>query len=153
MNPKVRQYIKELDDQFQLVKKTKDDEIKSMLTQYLCIRVSGLLETFIKCRISDYALGRVPKEVKRFISGKFKDITNLRSEKLLNVLDSFSNDWFIDFNEHINDNAQQKTSLDSVVTNRHNIAHGQHQNISFKSMEQYYEDVKAVISKLELIIS
>lgn len=153
MNLKVKQYIKELDNQFKLVKNAEDEEIRSMLTQYLCIRVSGLLEIFIKCRISDYALGRVPKEVNRFISGKFKDITNLKSSKLEIVLDSFSNVWSEKFCNHIKENAQQKTSIDSLITNRHNIAHGQTQNLTYKNMEQYYDDVKIIINKLDSIIS
>ena len=152
MNIKVQQYIRQLDDQFNLVKKTDEDELKSMLTQYLCVRVSGLLETFVKCRISDYTDKRVPKEVNRYISGKFKEITNLNTNKIKTVLNSFSNDWSCDFDKYLTESEQQKNSVDSLITHRHNIAHGQSQSISLKNLEQYYEDVKILIKKLENII-
>lgn len=152
MNLKVQQYIKELDEQIKVVKEIDDDEVKSMLTQYLCVRISGLLETFVKSRISDYAQGRVPKEVNRYISVKFKDITNLKYTKLKEILDSFSNEWASDFDDYIKDHEQQKTSMDSLVANRHNIAHGQNGSMSFKRLEQYYEDTKAIIKKLDTII-
>ncbi|MDE5570994.1 MAG: hypothetical protein K2I86_02925 [Prevotella sp.] len=153
MNIKTQNYLKQLDDQFELVKKVENEEIRSMLAQYLCIRTSGLLETFIKSRISDYVQGRVPKEVNRYISGKIKDITNLKCTKLEDVLKSFSNEWAKDFNSDVEEHEQQKNSVDSLVTNRHNIAHGQNGNISFKNLEQYYNDVKAIIKTLDTIIS
>ena len=152
MNIKTQNYLRQLDNQFELVKNVENDEIKSMLTQYLCIRISGLLETFIKSRISDYAQGRVPKEVNRYISGKIKDITNLKCTKLKDVLDSFSNEWSDDFSNYIEEHEQQKNSSDSLVTNRHNIAHGQTGSMSFNNLEQYYEDTKAIITKLDTII-
>jgi len=152
MNYKTQQYILQLDRQYEKVKQVEDDEIKSMLTKFLCVRTSGLLENYIKSRIGDYTQGRVPKEVNRYISQKFKDITNLKCNRLKDVLDSFSNEWSEEFLTYIEEHEQQKNSIESLITNRHNIAHGQNVGMSFSILEQYYEDVKAVITKLETII-
>lgn len=152
MNYKIRQYIETLNNQFKIVKNVSDEEQKSMLTKYLCVRVAGLLEAFIKAQISEYTNGRVPKEIERYISSKFKDITNLKCKKLREVLDSFSNDWAVEFDAYTANHEQQKNSLDSIITNRHNIAHGQVGNLSFLNMQQYYDDVKLIITKLDNII-
>ena len=152
MNLKTQQYIRTLDEQFEIVKAVSNEEQQSMLTKYLCVRTAGLLETYIKARFSEYTNKSVPKEVKRFISGRFKDITNLRCNKLREVLDSFSNDWATDFDTYIDEHEQQKNSLDSVITNRHDIAHGQTGSLSFRNLQQYYIDIKLIINELENII-
>lgn len=152
MNYKTQQYIQQLDRQYEKVKQVEDDEIKSMLTKFLCVRTSGLLENYIKSRIGDYTQGRVPKEINRYISQKFKDVTNLKCNRLKDVLDSFSNEWSEEFLTYLEEHEQQKNSIESLITNRHNIAHGQNVGMSFSILEQYYEDVKAVITKLETII-
>ena len=54
---------------------------------------------------------------------------------------------------YINDNQQMKSSLDSVVTNRHSIAHGQASSLTLKSVRQYFDDVKKIITELDKIIS
>ncbi len=152
MNYKTQLYIQQLDNQYEKVKLVEDDEIKSMLTKFLCVRTSGLLENYIKARIGDYTQSRVPKEVNRYISQKFKDITNLKCNRLKDVLDSFSNKWSEEFHTYLEEHEQQKNSIESLITNRHNIAHGQNAGMSFSNLEQYYADVKAVITKLETII-
>lgn len=152
MNIKTVQYIRELDAQFIIVDKIQNEELKSMLTKYLCVRTSGLIETFIKSKISEYAQGKVPKEINRFMSAKFKDITNLKCGKLQDFLDSFSHDWAEEFNNFIKDHEQEKNSVESIIANRHIIAHGQNAGLSFNSMQQYYADIKSVINKLDSII-
>lgn len=152
MNIKVIQYRKELDQQFREVDKIEDEEIKSMLVKFLCVRTSGLLENFIKSKISDYTDKKVPKEIKTYISGHFKDITSLNTKKIVNVLNSFSKDWAEDFKSYIEGHQQEKESLNSLITNRHNISHGQMSNITYNNIKQYYLDILSVMTKLDNII-
>ena len=153
MNLKTQQYITALDEQFAITQSVHDEEQQSMLAKYLCVRTAGLVEAYIKTRISDYINKSVPKEVKRYICGKFKDITNLSCKKLRDVLDSFSNEWANDFDVYVAEHEQQKNSLDSIIANRHNIVHGQPGNLSFHNLQQYYTDIKHIIDKLDSIIS
>ena len=152
MNLKTEQYLRELDQQFLLVEQESEDEIRSLLANYLCIRTSGLLETFIKGRISDYIDKKAPKEVKRYIATKMKDITSLNAKKIVSVLDAFSNTWSTGFQLYIDCHEQEKNSLNSIVANRHNIAHGQNSRVTFANMKQYYTDIKGVIAELDKII-
>ena len=126
MNIKVKQSIKEIDNAIQLAESQEDDELKSHLANLVCIRVSGLVENFLK--------------------------TNLKESKLRDTLGLFSTEWQEQFERFIQDNQQLKASLDSIITNRNNIAHGQHVSLTLKSVKQYYDDIKVVIMELEKII-
>ena len=77
MNHKVKLYIDDLESNIKLADNQSDDEVKSLLAKIVCIRISGLLEVALKSRISDYSERKTPKEIKRFLTQKFKDITNL----------------------------------------------------------------------------
>ena len=152
MDMKTQQYIRDLDNLKNKIETVDDEEIKSKLTQLFCVRTSGLLEIFIKTRISEYSKGKVPKEINRFLTAKFKDITSLKTSKLHDVLDAFSREWAEQFSTYIEENEQIKTSIDSIIAQRHNIAHGQPSNIGTASMNQYYEDVKKVVTYLDDVI-
>lgn len=152
MDLRTQQYLRELEQQFKLAELESEDEVKSLLANFLCVRTSGLLETFIKGRISDYLDKKVTKEVKRYISLKMKDITSLNANKIVSVLDTFSKSWAISFQSYIDSHEQEKNSLNSIISNRHNIAHGQKSSVTFTNMKQYYVDIKAVIKELNNII-
>lgn len=152
MDMKTLQYIRDLDNLKTKIEQEGDDEIKSYLVKLLCIRTAGLLEVFLKTRISEYSKGKVPKEINRFMTSKFKDITNLKSSKFEDVLRSFSEEWSEKFRDYLDFHEQEKNSLDSVISQRHTIAHGQPSNIGSVSMMQYYNDVKLIITYIDKII-
>lgn len=153
MNIKVNNYIRELDDTFDMLNHQTDDEVKSIISKALCVRLSGLLEVALKSRISDYSEKKTPKEIKHFLTHKFKDITNLKSSKLCDVVGQFSASWKEKFEDAFDNNSQMKSSLDSLITMRNSYAHGQSTDISEKSLRQYYIDVKSAILLFDTIIS
>lgn len=142
---------KKLDDLFKEVSLVKDDEIKSHLSKYLCIKVSGYFENVLKVLISDYVSKSCSKESANYIISNTKRITNLSDEKLTDFLKSFSDKWTDDYNYAITD--QHRSSLNSLISNRNSIAHGQQDSISFKIIEQYYHDLKEIVIYLKLIIA
>lgn len=152
MDMKTQQYIRDLDNLKKKIDEVDDDEVKSSLLKLFCIRTAGLLEVFLKTRISEYSKGKVPKEINRFMTAKFKDITNLKSTKFIDVLNSFSVEWSDNFKDYLEEHEQEKDSLDSIISQRHNIAHGQSSNIGQVAMGQYFEDVKHIVTYLDGII-
>lgn len=152
MDMKTAQYIRDLDNLKSKIEGIDDEETKSLLLKLFCVRTAGLLEVFLKTRISEYSKGKVPKEINRFMTSKFKDITNLKSSKLEDVLTSFSVEWSDKFTDYLKEHEQEKTALDSIIAQRHNIAHGQQSSIGEVSMNQYYEGVKHVVTFLDGVI-
>lgn len=152
MDMKTQQYIRDLDNLKKKIDEVDDDEIKSSLVKLFCVRTAGLLEVFLKTRISEYSKGKVPNEINRFLTVKFKDITNLKTSRFIEVLTFFSIAWAEKFGDYIEEHEREKSSLDSIIAQRHNIAHGQPSNISAVLMKQYYEDVLKIVNHLDGII-
>ena len=152
MDIKTESYIRELENLQKQISLIDDVEVKSSLVKLLCVRTSGLLEVFLKTRISEYSKGKVPKEINHFLTQKFKDITNLKSTKFNDVLASFSSEWSSAYMTFLNENEQIKSSLDSIIAQRHSIAHGQSCGIAERSMLQYYGDILSLVRFLDSII-
>lgn len=152
MNHKVKLYIDDLESNIKLADNQSDDEVKSLLAKIVCIRISGLLEVALKSRISDYSERKTPKEIKRFLTQKFKDITNLKAKKICEILDTFSNDWKNLLEQELSENSQLKSSLDSLITLRNDIAHGQNCVASVSNVKQYFNDAKKVVDLFDTIV-
>jgi hypothetical protein len=140
-----------LDNLFSEVSSLVEDDInKAHLSRYLCVRTSGYLESVIRNLIVNYCEGTSPKEIETYISKRSKYITNLEYKKILTLLDEFSTEWRVAFENSINE--EQKASINSVVSNRNNIAHGNTDSITFRNMKEYYSHVKEVAELLKKII-
>lgn len=151
MNLRVTSYISKLDNLFTLAESIDDDEVKGHFAKYLCIRTSGLVEVFFKTQIEDYATGKSPKPIVSFVNHKFKTFTNITPKKINDLLEIFSADWSERFNNEMTD--EQKSALNSVISNRNNIAHGNADNISLTNAKVYYEKVKELLGVLDGIIT
>ena len=68
----------------------------------------------------------------------------------MKFLSKFSGDWGEKFQEKISE--KQLESLNSIISNRNSIAHGQQDNISYKMIGQYYIDLKEIVRALKDII-
>ena len=151
MNFKVTSYIGKLDSLFTLADTISDDEVKGHFAKYLCIRTSGLVEVFFKTQIEDYAVGTSPKPIVSFVNHKFKTFTNINTKKINDLFEMFSLEWQQRFNDEMSE--EQKSALNSVISNRNNIAHGNADSISLTNAKEYYLKVKEVLVILDGIIS
>jgi hypothetical protein len=124
-----------------------DDEIKAHLSKYFCVRISGYLENVLKILVANYSEGSSQKPVTNYLQNDLKNVTNLSEEKMQKILQKFSEDWYINFNSKVTE--QQLQSLNSIISNRNSIAHGQQDNISYKVIGQYYTDLKEIVKALK----
>jgi hypothetical protein len=124
-----------------------DDELKAHLSKYFCVRISGYLENVFKILVANYSEGSSQKPVTNYLQNDLKNITNLSEEKIQRTLIKFSDDWYNIFNSKVSE--QQLQSLNSIISNRNSIAHGQQDNISYKVIGQYYTDLKVIVEALK----
>lgn len=124
-----------------------DDELCAQYARYICVLVSGYVEEALRVLLLSYASVRCGPELARFVQLKTQDLTNLKFAKLLSVLEMFSLAWRNDFETRVGENA--KDALNSVVANRHLIAHGKTTNISLARVKQYYALIKPAVTVLE----
>lgn len=139
-----------LDELIELMDSIEDEDIKSHFSKYLCIKVSGYLENVVKTLISTYIDGTSPRPVQSFIKTKIKNTTNLSTDKVVVFLESFEKTWASEFETKLTD--EMSESLNSVVSNRNQIAHGGHDNITPRVIKIYYDDIKEVVKILQEII-
>ena len=124
-----------------------DQELIAHWSRYLCVLVSGFLETSVQTIISAYVLSRTRPEVAKFVNAKMCTFTNAKMEKILQLAGEFDHELRKRLDEETK--GELKAAVDSVVTNRHQIAHGRDVQISFVQMKKYYHSVLKVVEILE----
>ena len=140
-----------LDRVFESSKEINDDEIKSHYARYLCVLTSGYIEESVKIIIRIYAKTRGHSNISNYINTSTNTLTNLNSDKLGKVLNSFNSEWRDKFEAILTD--EEKDAIDSVVANRHQIAHGQNVGVSYVRVKEWYKNIKKVIEKISLIVN
>ena len=151
MNSKVSAEQHKLDHLFNQVSKVDDVYLKSHLSNHLCILVSGYIENSMKHLLGDYSAAVSHSNVKNFIDSKLKNITNLNTEKITQLLVLFSKDWGLEFKDKIGDD--QKDAFDAIIANRSNIVHGRTTgNVTYVRVKEYYEKIKSTLIIINNII-
>jgi hypothetical protein len=123
-----------------------DLELQSDLARYLCVLVSGFLETATSELVLAHARTHGAKSLQRFVDQRTKSFTNANSQKLTNLLGDFDPDWRVALEEFIVDDL--KDAVDSVVDLRNKIAHGQSVGVTYKTISDYYSRVQRVVERI-----
>lgn len=151
MNHEVVRLKQQLDDLFKYAEDVSDEDPKQLSHwgKYLCVLTSGFIEEATRLIFTDYTETKSSsKPVKAFVSSKLKRCINLNTENLLQVVGAFSSDWREQL--EIETEGERKEAIDSIVKNRHKIAHGKSSNISFAEVKKYYKKVVEVLELMEI---
>lgn len=140
-----------LDRIFEVSDKVEDDEIKSHLARYLCVLTSGYIEEAIKIILIEYVSSRTHRNISSHVNSSINSITNLKCKKIGDFLSSFNSEWKDEFDNQISD--EEKDAIDSVVANRHQIAHGRNVGVSYIRVRDWYKSTKTVINKVQNIVN
>lgn len=150
-NISLHEIASRLDGVFESSKNITDEEVKSHYSRYLCVLTSGYLEESIKIIIRVYVSTKTHPNVLNYVNSSTGNLTNLKSEKLGVFLNSFNNEWREKYELLVTD--EEKAAIDSVVANRHQIAHGQNVGVSYVRVNEWYKNVKKVVEKVSSIVN
>jgi hypothetical protein len=128
-----------------------DLELTSDLTKYACVLVSGYFEKSLYFILVSHCRVRVSSSLLRYISLSFIGITNLTMGKTLKTINKFDNNW----ENNIKANPrylEYKAALDTLVSQRNRIAHGEDSQISLSILEGYFNSCKSFLNDLKRII-
>ncbi len=122
-----------------------DDELKAQFVWYLCVRTSGYLESSVKSILLDYVESQTEsRQVVDFTENRLRRARALDRGEILGLVNQFSSAWRSRLRELIGPDL--KVSLDNLLTNRNEIAHGgDAPNLSLIDLEDYYKDAKKVV--------
>ena len=146
-NREVIRYQQRLDNLFEKVKDISDLELKSHWARYLCVLVSGYLETSVRAIYSEYSSKKASKNVANYVNSSLKRFQSPKMGNILQLTEAFSRQWAEEL-ENATD-GKLKESVDSIVTLRHNIAHGRDSGVSYARIREYYQSAIKVIELIE----
>jgi hypothetical protein len=132
-----------LDDLFQKAKHLPDAEFQSHWSRYLCVLVSGFLENSVRLTYAEYARNRADSSVANFVESRLRQFQNPKMGTILDLAGGFSQEWRQQL--ELGTNGQLGESVNSIVGNRHKIAHGESVGLTLHPLIQYYGDALSVI--------
>jgi len=146
-NRDVVSYQKRLDNLFEKVKDIPDLELQSHWARYLCVLASGYLETSVRAIYSEYSEKKANENVANYVNNRLERFQSPKMGNILELTGAFNQQWAADLETATE--GELKASVDSIVTNRHNIAHGQNTGISYVTIHKYYQDAIKVVELIE----
>jgi len=148
-NHEVIRYQTRLDSLFEKVKNIQDFELQAEWAKYLCVLVSGYLETAIRAIYSEYARNKANKNVANFVSSRLSGFQNPNVDMILQRARAFSPIWADELESVLNTRDELKNSVNSIVTNRNHIAHGENVGITYTTIYKYYQNAIKVMEMIE----
>lgn len=124
-----------------------DSELLADHAKYLCVLVSGFIEKSIAEIVLEHARRVGAPSVQRFVERSTARFTNANSEKILQLLGSFDPDWRNNVESVLVN--QYKDAFDSVVSLRHQIAHGSSVGITYIRINDYFEAISKMIDYIQ----
>jgi RiboL-PSP-HEPN len=127
-------------------------ELQAHWAKYLCILSAGLLENAIKEIYMDYARNQTSRPIASFISSILSPIRNPKSQKFLEIAMSFNPLWKDELEKYLSDEGRGD-AIDTIIGNRHLIAHGKghNSNISLVQIKEYVAKAEEVLEYIEEI--
>jgi len=143
----IHQQKQRIDDLFKAARTLSDAEIQSHWSRYLCVLVSGFLENSVELRLSEYCRRVTNAAVSNFVSAKLQGFQNPKMGAILDLFGSFNPDWKAQLEAATQ--GQLSDSVNSIVGNRHRIAHGESVSLSMSTLTGYYKDAVTVVELLQ----
>ena len=122
-------------------------QIEAFLTQHLLIIICAEIEKKIKEMIIAQARDRCSDDFQTFIESCLNStFRSIQSSEIAGLLNKFGTARKERFRELVDERA--KTAYDSIVVNRHDIAHGSGSNLTFREAVEFYRRGLSVIESL-----
>jgi hypothetical protein len=135
-----------LDELFKRASDMTDAELQSHWCRYLCVLVSGFIENSVEYCLAEYSRRRSNENVSNFIQAKLVSFQNPKMGAILELFGSFNAEWRERLEKATQ--GQLSDSVNSIIGNRHKIAHGDSVSLSLNSLKTYYADAIIVVGLL-----
>ena len=122
--------------------------IQAHWARYLCVLVSGFVENALKEIYSDFIKRTASPPVAGYAIKNLLTLNNPKAEKVQQITQSFKEDWGKELESFMGENGR-KDAIDSVMNNRHQIAHGKEIGITINTLRNYFDRILEVVTLLE----
>lgn len=146
------QEVEELLSNSILSGKESDQEILAHWTRYMCLVVATNLDICIAQIMIEYSRRQSDERVSRYASQELGRMSNMRPERIKNLLKNFDPDWAARLDERFDH--QFRSSIGSIVANRNKIAHGRDSSFTLDEVQEWFEHSRILIVLIdELVLS
>lgn len=125
-----------------------DAELLAHWARYLCVLISGFLENAIEEIYSDFARRSAAPQVAAFVEARLGRVLNPNAEAFLQIAGSFSPSWREELDAYLQSEGR-KEAIDSIIANRHQVAHGGQSGITSATVTKYLDSCVEVIEFIE----
>lgn len=123
-----------------------DAELLSDFARHLCVLVSGFLEQAVIELAMEHVRRQSSLSIQRYAAGRLRWFTNANTQRLLELLGGFDEDWFRDLKDYIVD--ERKDAVDSVIDLRNTISHGRFAGVTISRVRAYYKQINRVVDHI-----
>lgn len=151
MNQTLVSKINRINSLLERASRVEDLELSAHLSRYICVLVYGLLEVGIVSILSQITQEQSSPRIANYVQSCLNRERSPKSENIKQMIGHFDSSW----EKKISEICTGKIfdSVNSVVANRHTIAHGDDVGITLKRVEGYYEDIKDFLRVFEKTIN
>lgn len=135
-----------LDAAFQRAKGVNNLQLQADLARYLCVLVAGYLEQATRQILGDFAVRKAHPQIGRYVERRLTFFTNANSQKLCTLVGDFDAGARIRLEAFLE--GERKDAIDSVVANRHEIAHGRDVGLTLIRITEYDRHVSEAVEFL-----
>ncbi len=121
-------------------------ETRADFAKYLCVRVSGFLETSISALLKAYAVQQSGPKIAHFIAAELDRFQNAKKDKILMLFVQFDATWRADLETYLID--EEAAALGTIVANRHKIAHGEDSTLTYMRVKEHWQVVQRVVDHI-----
>ena len=118
-------------------------EVKSLLTGSILILIYSEFERKIRSLILDRCSSVSDESIRKYIEKSTRK--SIKIGDLSGLLGKFGDLHKQEFQRRLNENDRVKTMYDSILANRHLVAHGEGSKATMREVKQYYEEGHAVL--------
>ena len=121
--------------------------------RYACIACTGYIEVALRLVIHAHVNKKATPEILAYVVRDLEGIQNPKAERFINVLKCFSDKWATEMESFFIANQQVKDAIDSLMANRHLIAHGRPCSISLGRVAEYLDQADKAISFVDNMLN
>jgi hypothetical protein len=127
-----------------------DVELLGHWGKYVCVLTSGFLENIIRELYGKYVERKATPKIAAFVVRQLDRVNNPKAARFLEIADAFSPTWALELTAFLDDDgARRRDAIDSIVANRHLIAHGRSVGISVSRVREYFVAINEVADFVE----
>lgn len=120
-------------------------ELQGHWGKYICILAAGFLENALSEVYIPLVSSSSSPAVSNFTQRILEKIQNPKSSRFVETARSFKKEWGDELDGFLNDEDDIKDAIDSIMRNRHLIAHGKNTSVSVVTVkEQLNKSVRAI---------